>query len=98
MRDEHTSDSQNERLKDFSNKRSGPSSSMGNPGAYGGGYGYAAGYSEVSSDSERDFRDYLLMFRERIWAFILIFFVIFTGTLLYTYKAPRIYKASALAL
>ena len=95
MKDEHTSDSPNERLNGIGNDRSGLPIPMGNQGGYGGGYGYGASYGEMGSGSERDFRDYLLMLRERIWAFILIFFVIFTGTLLYTYKAPRIYKAIA---
>ncbi|RPH48451.1 MAG: hypothetical protein EHM85_17020 [Desulfobacteraceae bacterium] len=42
--------------------------------------------------------DYIEIFRRRIWYFIIPFFVIMTGTVLYAAFAPRLYKASTLVL
>ena len=40
-------------------------------------------------------RDYLLIFRERIWYLIVAFFVIFTGSILYTVTKTKEYTAVA---
>jgi len=42
--------------------------------------------------------DYIEIFRRRIWYFIIPFFAIMTGTVLYASFAPRLYKASTLVL
>ena len=42
--------------------------------------------------------DYIEIFRRRIWYFIIPFFAIMVGTLLYVAFAPRLYKASTLVL
>jgi polysaccharide chain length determinant protein (PEP-CTERM system associated) len=42
--------------------------------------------------------DYIEIFRRRIWYFIIPFFAIMTGTVLYAAFAPRLYKASTLVL
>ena len=62
-----------------------------NSGGYGGSYGYnggsnygySGGYGEGSYGGggsgvpQRSFKDYFLMFRERIWYLIVAFFIIF---------------------
>lgn len=42
--------------------------------------------------------DYIEIFRRRIWYFIIPFFAIMVGTILYAAFAPRLYKASTLVL
>jgi len=42
--------------------------------------------------------DYIEIFRRRIWYFIIPFFAIMAGTVLYAALAPRLYKASTLVL
>ena len=42
--------------------------------------------------------DYIEIFRRRVWYFIIPFFAIMAGTLLYAAFAPRLYKASTLVL
>ena len=74
-------------------------------GAYGGygGYYYGYGYNNYGSgyggsgDNEphRGIKDYLLILRERIWYFVVTFFIIFTGTLLYTFNTTEIFLSAA---
>ncbi len=80
-----------------------------NSGGYGYGYGYSAGgsgygygnygYGGYGYGSEqapqRSFKDYLLIFRERIWWLIVSFFIIFSGSLLYTFNKTKVYTAVA---
>ena len=42
---------------------------------------------------QRSFRDYLLMFRERIWYLIVTLFIIFSGSILYTFNKTKVYTA-----
>lgn len=58
-------------------------------GTYGGNYGY--GGNEQSP--QRSLRDYILIFRERIWWLIVTFFIIFSGSLLYTFNKTKVYTA-----
>ncbi|MGC6455417.1 MAG: GumC family protein [Coraliomargaritaceae bacterium] len=83
----------------------------GNPnaGGYGYGYGYSAGgssygygnygYGNYGYGSEqvpqRSFKDYVLIFRERIWWLIVSFFIIFSGSLLYTFNKTKVYTSVA---
>ena len=67
-------------------------------GSYGGGYDYGGGYgAEAGGENspQRSFQDYLMMFRERIWYLIVVFFIIFFGSILYTVKKTKIYTAAA---
>jgi capsular exopolysaccharide synthesis family protein len=61
---------------------------------YGGGYG-AGGYGDGGGNGgpQRSFRDYFLMFRERIWYLIVAFFIIFSGSILYTFNKTKVYTA-----
>ena len=83
----------------------------GNPnsGGYGQGYGYSAGGSSYSYGNygyggygygseqipQRSLKDYILIFRERIWWLIVSFFIIFSGSLLYTFNKTKVYTAVA---
>lgn len=75
--------------------------SSGAYGGYGGyyyGYGNAAGYGGYGGGAEqpqRSLKDYLMILRERIWYFVVTFFIIFTGTLLYTLNATPLYTSVA---
>ncbi|MDP4777636.1 MAG: polysaccharide biosynthesis tyrosine autokinase [Opitutales bacterium] len=66
---------------------------------YGGGYsygGYGGGGQEGGGGApQRSFKDYFLMFRERIWYFIVAFFIIFSGSILYTFNKTKVYTAVA---
>jgi len=46
-------------------------------GGYGYGGGYGGGYGSGGGGPQRSFKDYFLMFRERIWYLIVAFFIIF---------------------
>ena len=76
-----------------------------NSGGYGGGYGhggsnygygnyggnYGGGYgSSREAGPQRSFKDYFLMFRERIWYLIVAFFIIFSGSILYTFNKTKV--------
>lgn len=68
----------------------------GGYGGYGGAGGYGGGGGGVaSSQPTRTFKDYLLILRERIWYFVVVFFIIFTGTVLYTIQSTPIYRSAA---
>lgn len=60
---------------------------------YGGsGYGGAGGHEQ---QPQRSLKDYLVILRERIWYFVVTFFIIFTGTLLYTFNATELFRSAA---
>lgn len=68
----------------------------GGYGGYGGGYGDGYGGGGVEGEpASRSFKDYLLILRERIWYFVVIFFIIFTGTVLYTIQSTPQFRAVA---
>ena len=68
----------------------------GGYGYAGGGYGYGGGYGGYGSGGpQRSFKDYFLMFRERIWYLIVAFFIIFSGSILYTFNKTKVYTAAA---
>ncbi|MGJ8652352.1 MAG: GumC family protein [Opitutaceae bacterium] len=71
-------------------------------GGYGGGSGYGyggygGGYEGGGGGGapQRSFKDYLLMFRERVWYLIVAFFIIFSGSILYTFNKTKVYTAAA---
>ena len=70
----------------------------GGGGYGGGGYGYGgygASYGEGGGGAgpQRSFKDYFLMFRERIWYLVVAFFIIFSGSILYTFNKTKVYTA-----
>ena len=77
----------------------GSSYGYGGGGGYGGSnYGYGGsnyGYGDGGGGSgpQRSFKDYLLMFRERIWYLIVTLFIIFSGSILYTFNKTKVYTA-----
>ena len=72
----------------------------GGGGGYGAGSGYGYGgyggaYGEGGGGPQRSFKDYFLMFRERVWYLIVAFFIIFSGSILYTFNKTKVYTAVA---
>ncbi len=67
------------------------------PADYGnGGYGYgynAPGYGE--STAQRSLNDYLLILRERVWYVVVVFLVVFSSALVYTFSQTKIYESVA---
>ncbi|MCX6937857.1 MAG: polysaccharide biosynthesis tyrosine autokinase [Verrucomicrobia bacterium] len=65
------------------------------PAEYGGyGYGYpAVGYGEGTA--QRSINDYLLILRERIWYVVVVFLVVFSSALVYTFSQTKIYESTA---
>jgi len=61
--------------------------------------GSYSGYSAVGYGTEntmqRGFRDYTLILRERIWYIIVVFLVVFSSTLVYTFSQTKIYQSVA---
>jgi polysaccharide biosynthesis transport protein len=70
----------------------------GSGGGYYGGYYYGegyAGYAESGNAPSRSLGDYLLIIRERIWWLVVSVFVVFLGFALYTFNAPKLYRAAS---
>jgi capsular exopolysaccharide synthesis family protein len=67
------------------------------PADYGnGGYGYgynAPGYGE--STAQRSLNDYLLILRERVWYVVVVFLVVFSSALVYTFSQTKIFESVA---
>lgn len=80
-----------------SNLKHHPQGSHGH-GDYGYGGNYA-GYSAVGyggeSSVQRGVRDYALIMRERIWYIIVVFLVVFSSVLVYTFSQTKIYESGA---
>ncbi len=64
-----------------------------NGGKYGN-YGYGS-YGRNSEDigPQRTLKDYIFLIRERIWYLIIVFFIIFLGSILYTFNTTKLYTA-----
>ena len=70
-----------------------PPADYGNNG-YGYGYGYGdSGHGE--SSAQRSLNDYLLILRERVWYVVVVFLVIFSSSLVYTFSQTKIFESSA---
>lgn len=70
----------------------------GSGGGYYGGYYYGEGYTgygDGGGSPSRSLADYLLILRERIWWLVVSVFVVFLGFALYTFNAPKLYRAGA---
>jgi capsular exopolysaccharide synthesis family protein len=73
-----------------SNSKHAPGSG---PGDYGS-YGYpATGYGE--SSAQRSLNDYLLILRERVWYVVVVFLVVFSSALVYTFSQTKIFESVA---
>jgi polysaccharide biosynthesis transport protein len=58
------------------------------------GYGYpGSGYGE--SAAQRSLNDYLLILRERVWYVVVVFLVVFSSALVYTFSQTKIYESTA---
>lgn len=88
---------QNENTRGGPDPRSGGYSyGYGGDYSYGGGeYGGSTAGGYGGGGPQRSFQDYVLMFRERIWYLIVTFFIIFLGSILYTYNKTEVYTAVA---
>ena len=65
-----------------------------NYGYGGSNYGYVGGYGDGGgAGPQRSVKDYFLMFRERIWYLIVSLFIIFSGSILYTFNKTKVYTA-----
>ena len=70
----------------------------GGYGGYGSGsygsYGYGGGGGGGNGPT-RTFKDYVQIFQERIWYLVVTFFIIFSGSILYTFNKTKVYTAVA---
>ena len=57
------------------------------------GYGAYGVNSEEGGGPQRNFKDYLFLIRERIWYLLIVFFIIFLGSILYTFNKTKEYTA-----
>ena len=86
----------NEYVRGGPNPHSGGYGYGGDGYGYGGGYGYGYGGGDSGNGGpQRSLKDYLLMLRERIWYIIVAFFIIFSGSALYTFNKTKVYTAAA---
>ena len=104
MKNDYTGDQSNMNSKHYG----GYSNNYGNPQYYNhgsyryggnsgsGSYGYGS-YGNVSEEQgpQRTFKDYIFLIRERIWYLIIVFFIIFLGSILYTFNKTKLYTAYA---
>ena len=66
-------------------------------GGYGyGGYGYGGYGGSGETLVQRTLKDYLMVARERIWYIVTTLLVVFASTLVYTFTATPIFKATAM--
>lgn len=104
MKNDYTGDQSNMNSKHYG----GYSNNYGNPQYYNhgsyryggnsgsGSYGYGS-YGNISEEQgpQRNFKDYIFLIRERIWYLIIVFFIIFLGSILYTFNKTKLYTAYA---
>jgi capsular exopolysaccharide synthesis family protein len=69
------------------------SSYGGNYGNYGG-YGYGGGPS-ADSTVQRSFQDYVLILRERVWYIVVVFLLVFSSAVVYTFTRQKNYMSTA---
>jgi len=66
--------------------------------SYGGGYaGYSAiGYGpDEGGAAHKRLQDYLLVLRERIWYVVVVFLIVFSSSLVYTFSQTNLYESTA---
>lgn len=77
-----------------SQSKQAPGSAPAEYGNAGYGYGYPAnGYGE--NPAQRSLNDYLLILRERVWYVVVVFLVVFSSALVYTFSQTKIYESQA---
>lgn len=76
--------------QDRNKSYTGSYNNYGGYGGYGGDYGYEVG------QPHRTLADYLILLRERIWYIVIIFLVVVTGTVLYTFRKTELYTAATM--
>lgn len=91
-------------MADSKSSSSGKASS-GSRGSYGYGGGYGYGYGSYGSygsygggtgdTPSRTLRDYMLILRERIYYILVVFLIVFAGSLVYTLTRQKLYEATA---
>ncbi|MGC4075198.1 MAG: polysaccharide biosynthesis tyrosine autokinase [Nibricoccus sp.] len=59
-------------------------------------YGYGAYSQPPDGPQQRNFQDYVLILRERIWYILVVFLVIFSSVLVYTLTQTKIYQSRSL--
>lgn len=70
-------------------------SGSGDYGNYGGYGSYGSNGYGGDTSMQRGFRDYMLILRERIWYIIVVFLIVFSSVLVYTFSQTKIYQAGA---
>ena len=82
-----------------SNSKNSSGQLGGGSGEQGSGSGGYGGYDTVGyggdSSMQRGFQDYALILRERMWYIIVVFLVVFSSALVYTFSQTKIYQSSA---
>ncbi|MDC3132114.1 polysaccharide biosynthesis tyrosine autokinase [Opitutae bacterium] len=59
-------------------------------------YGYGSyGNNTEEHGPQRNLKDYIFLIRERIWYLIIVFFIIFLGSILYTFNTTKLFTAYA---
>ncbi len=58
-------------------------------------YGTYGSNSGGEAGPQRTFKDYLFILRERIWYLLIVFFIVFLGSILYTFNKTKLYTAHA---
>jgi capsular exopolysaccharide synthesis family protein len=59
-------------------------------------YGYGAYPQPPDGAQQRNFQDYVLILRERLWYILVVFLVIFSSVLVYTLSQTKIYQSRSL--
>lgn len=64
---------------------------------YGNNYGSYAGYGGNAGDTtvQRGFQDYLLILRERVWYIVIVFLLVFSSAVVYTFTKTKLYQSTA---
>ena len=99
MNNEYTGENQSELQNRYGSYNNYSSNQYSNysyrygAGSYGS-YGYGPyGNSNDDQGPQRNFKDYIFLIRERIWYLIIVFFIIFLGSILYTFNTTKLYTA-----
>lgn len=87
-------------MKEDSQYQENPNKNHNYYGAPNYGYGYdyqgGGGYDAPNNSPQHSIRDYLVIFREKIWYFILALLVVFASSIIYCFKATPVYDSVAI--